>query len=163
MGTEIERKFLLASSAWRSGADRGVRMVQGYFSSGGPSPEPPPTVRVRIAGERAFLTVKGRPSGWERSEFEYEIPVPDAEAMLREFCGPRIVEKRRYLHPAGNGLVWEIDEYFGRNAGLFTAEIELPEPDAPFEHPGWLGKEVSDDPRYTNGALSRRPFSEWES
>ena len=102
-----------------------------------------------------------RPSGWSRSEFEYEIPLADAEAMLREFCGARIVEKRRYRLPAGDGLVWEVDEYFGRNEGLFTAEIELPDPESSFFRPDWLGAEVSGDPRYTNGALSRCPFDCW--
>lgn len=92
MATEIERKFLVANDGWRAAAGRGVRMVQGYFESG-ICTAPPPTLRVRIAGERAFLTVKGRPSGVSRSEFEYEIPVADAEAMLLEFCGTRIVER----------------------------------------------------------------------
>lgn len=161
MAIETERKFLLASDGWRAGAGDGVRMVQGYFSGFGSPEEPAPTVRVRIAGARGFLTVKGRPSGWSRSEFEYEIPLADAEAMLREFCGARIVEKRRYRLPAGDGLVWEIDEYFGRNEGLFTAEIELPDPESSFFRPDWLGAEVSGDPRYTNGALSRCPFGCW--
>ena len=97
MAVEIERKFLLASEAWRSGAESAVRMVQGYFELLPPSP----TVRVRIAGEKAFLTVKGPVRNISRSEFEYEIPVADAEAMLREFCGGRVVEKVRYLVPYG--------------------------------------------------------------
>lgn len=87
MAIETERKFLLASDGWRAGAGDGVRMVQGYFSGFGSPEEPAPTVRVRIAGARGFLTVKGRPSGWSRSEFEYEIPLADAEAMLRSSAG----------------------------------------------------------------------------
>lgn len=155
MGVEIERKFLLRSDAWRAGAGEGVTMKQGYFAG---VPGESPTVRVRIAGARAFLTIKGEPNGLARSEFEYEIPVADAEAMLREFCGTRVVEKCRYTFPAGDGLFWEVDEYFGLNEGLFTAEIELPTADAPCPHPEWLGEEVSGNPAYTNGALSRRPW-----
>ena len=158
MGVEIERKFLLRSDAWRDGAGEGVPMKQGYFAG---VPGESPTVRIRIAGPRAFLTIKGTPDGLARSEFESEVPVADAEAMLREFCGSRVVEKRRYTFSAGNGLFWEVDEYFGLNAGLFTAEIELPAPDTPCPHPEWLGAEVSGDPRYTNGALSRNPWNRW--
>lgn len=158
MGVEIERKFLLASDVWREFADDGIRMIQGYFAG---IPGESPTVRVRIAGERAFLTVKGRSDGFARSEFEYAVPVADAEAMLREFCGDRVVEKCRYL-VAFQGFVWEVDEYFGRNAGLFTAELELDRVDTLFPLPPWVGREVTGDPRYTNGALSRKPFSEWE-
>ena len=95
MGVEIERKFLLASDNWRAGAAGGVRILQGYF----PRTPDGPTVRVRIAGDRAFLTVKGAAKNFARSEFEYAIPVADAEAMLREFCGERLVEKVRYLVP----------------------------------------------------------------
>ena len=162
MGSEIERKFLLKNHSWRE--DRlqpPQEMIQGYF----PKVPGGPTVRVRIAGDRAFITVKGRGKGVEslvRSEFEYEIPVSEARAMLDEFCGSRIVEKKRHLVPAGDGLVWEIDEYFKLNAGLFTAEIELPSPETPFEKPPWLGKEVSGDPRYSNGSLSSKPFTLWE-
>ncbi len=156
MAVEIERKFLLCSDAWRAGAGEGVTMKQGYFAW---VPGESPTVRVRIAGKRAFLTIKGESNGLARNEFEYEIPTADAEAMLREFCGTRVVEKCRYTFPAGNGLFWEVDEYFGLNAGLFTAEIELPDKATPCPRPAWLGREVSSDPRYTNGALSREPWS----
>ena len=114
MAIETERKFLLASDGWRAGAGDGVRMVQGYFSGFGSPEEPAPTVRVRIAGARAFLTIKGEPNGLARSEFEYEIPVADAKAMLREFCADRLIEKIRY-HVSFSGAVWEVDEYFGGN------------------------------------------------
>jgi CYTH domain-containing protein len=120
---------------------------------------------VRIADSCAFLTIKGRTKGeekLERSEFEYPLPVADAAAMLEEFCGTRVVRKLRYFLPAGNGLTWEIDEYLDENKGLFTAEIELPSPDTPFERPAWLGEEVSGDSRYGNGALSVKPYSRWE-
>ena len=157
MGIEIERKFLLASEAWRVSARPGIQMLQGYFE------RVPgfPTVRVRIAGAKAFLTVKGVVRNISRSEFEYEIPVEDAKAMLDEFCGKRIVEKTRFLVPF-EGFVWEVDEYFGGNAGLFTAELELETENAEFPIPPWLGKEVSADRRYTNGALSRNPYCGWK-
>ena len=163
MAIETERKFLLASDAWRREAvTPPVRLVQGYFPrvTGGP------TVRVRISGAKGFLTVKGRPrddTPVSRSEFEYVIPAEEAEKMLEEFCGDRIVKKLRYTFPADDGLRWEIDEYLELNAGLFTAEIELPGPDTHFPRPPWLGKEISGDPRYTNGALSCRPYSLWRN
>lgn len=162
MGVEIERKFLLKDQSWRDEVSALPRtLTQGYFlrAPGGP------TVRVRIADSCAFLTIKGRTKGeekLERSEFEYELPVADAAAMLEEFCGTRVVRKLRYFLPAGNGFTWEIDEYLDENKGLFTAEIELPSPDTPFERPPWLGEEVSGDSRYGNGALSVKPYSRWE-
>ena len=155
MGREIERKFLLNSQAWRSQVTKKTLLRQGYLSTSGA------TVRVRVQEDRAFLTIKGRPKGAIRREYEYPIPLADAEEMLAELIVSPPVEKYRYLVPAGNGLVWEIDEYLGENAPLFTAEIELPSPDTQFEIPEWLGKEVSGDRRYTNGALSRSPYSRW--
>ena len=162
MGVEIERKFLLKDQSWRDEVSALPRtLTQGYFlrAPGGP------TVRVRIADSCAFLTIKGRTKGeekLERSEFEYPLPVADAAAMLEEFCGTRVVRKLRYFLPADNGFTWEIDEYLDENKGLFTAEIELPSPDTPFERPAWLGEEVSGDSRYGNGALSVKPYSRWE-
>ena len=162
MGVEIERKFLLKDQSWRDEVSALPRtLTQGYFlrAAGGP------TVRVRIADNSAFLTIKGRAKGeekLERSEFEYPLPVADAAAMLEEFCGTRVVKKLRYHLPAENGFIWEIDEYLDENKGLFTAEIELPSPDTPFERPSWLGEEVSGDSRYGNGALSVNPYSRWE-
>lgn len=159
MGLEIERKFLIGSDAWRQSAQPGVRMRQGYFRRGGDGE----TVRVRIAGDRAFLTIKGpRRSERCRSEFEYEIPVADAAELLEQFCGGRTVEKIRCIVPVG-GREWEVDEYFGDNAGLFTAELELErEDDNGFARPEWLGAEVTADPRYTNGALSAIPWCKWK-
>ena len=160
MPVETERKFLLKNDSWRREALTPPRtLVQGYFSrvAGGP------TVRVRIVGLKGVLTVKGRsPDGVSRSEFEYTIPLADAESMLSEFCGSRVVRKKRFVFPAGNGLEWEVDEYLDLNEGLFTAEIELPAPETDFPRPAWLGKEVSGDPRFTNSALSLRPYSLWE-
>jgi adenylate cyclase len=153
MAWEIERKFLVKNDSWRSGAERAVKMVQGYIAGGAGAP----TVRVRIAGDRGILTIKGKAAGLIRSEFEYDIPLADARFMLEHLCGVRIVEKTRFY--CGR---WEIDEYAGLNAGLLTAEIELASPDEVFDLPEWLGKEVSDDPAYTNSSLSKRPYTTWE-
>ncbi|MBQ9501896.1 MAG: CYTH domain-containing protein [Lentisphaeria bacterium] len=153
MAWEIERKFLVKNDSWRSGVERTVKMIQGYIAGGAGIP----TVRVRIAGDRGILTIKGKAAGLVRSEFEYEIPLADARFMLDNLCGTRVVEKTRSF--CGR---WEIDEYAGLNAGLLTAEIELDAPDEAFERPEWLGEEVSDEPAYTNSSLSRRPYSTWE-
>lgn len=156
MAQEIERKYLVDDMSWKSSVTSSLPMIQGYFPSSGV------TVRVRITGMNGFLTIKGKSDEFfTRSEFEYPIPVEDAKAMLSEFCGTRIVEKIRHYVPAGNGLVWEIDEYLGSNAGLFTAEIELPSPDTVYTVPAWVGEDVSDVPAYSNGALSKRPYSTW--
>jgi CYTH domain-containing protein len=153
MATEIERKFLVTSDAWRDGQS-GVLLQQGYLSR-----DPDRTVRVRIAGEAAFLTIKGRSKGLTRSEFEYPLPLDEARELLA-LCLPPLIEKRRHevLH---GGHVWEIDEFSGDNAGLIVAELELPAEDTAFEAPPWLGREVSDDPRYFNSNLSQRPFTRW--
>lgn len=158
MAIEIERKFLLKNAHWRQFADAGTKMCQGYFDTNGGA-----TVRVRIFGDSAVLTIKGRlNASGGRSEYEYPIPKSDAEAMLAEFCASRTVEKIRYHVPAGQGRVWEIDEYGGDNAGLFTAEIELSSLDEEFDRPEWLGDEVTSDRRYANGSLSRFPYCRWE-
>ena len=156
MALEIERKYLLKNSSWRSLVSRSVHMTQGYFPSAGV------TVRVRIAGDAAYLTIKGKSDEFfVRSEFEYSIPVSDARRMLDEFCGSRVVDKIRHYVPAEGSLVWEIDEYLGLNAGLFTAEIELPSADAVYSVPDWIGEDVSDAPEYSNGSLSKRPYTRW--
>lgn len=155
MSKEIERKFLVNGNVWRTLA-QGVLYRQGYLSSAKER-----TVRVRTAGEKGFLTVKGITNGVTRSEFEYEIPFADADEMLSGLAEKPLIEKRRFKNPAGS-LVWEIDEFLGENAGLIVAEIELPDEDAPFERPDWLGREVSNDPRYFNSNLVRHPFSQWQ-
>lgn len=155
MSKEIERKFLVNGNAWRTLA-QGVLYRQGYLCSAKER-----TVRVRTAGEKGFLTVKGITNGVTRSEFEYEIPFADADKMLSGLAEKPLIEKRRFKIPAGS-LVWEIDEFLGENAGLIVAEIELPDEDAPFERPDWLGREVSNDPRYFNSNLVRHPFSQWQ-
>lgn len=158
MAQEIERKYLLKSDSWRELVTRSVLITQGYFPSSGV------TVRARISGDEGFLTIKGKCSdNLVRSEFEYRVPVEDVRSMLEEFCGTRVVEKIRHYVPAENGLVWEIDEYLGLNKGLFTAEIELPYPDMQYTVPDWTGEDVSMVPRYSNGALSKHPYSLWEN
>ena len=161
MGVETERKFLLKNHSWKEEITTLPRtLTQGSFlrAQGGP------TLRVRITEDRGFVTIKGRARGEDnisRSEFEYPIPAADAQAMLEEFCGERIVKKLRYYLNSPDGFTWEIDEYLENNAGLYTAEIELPSPDTPFEIPEWLGEEVSSDKRYSNGSLSVTPYSQW--
>jgi len=150
MAKETERKFLVVSDAYRAGATRVRHIRQGYVSrrAGG-------TVRVRVADGRGYLTVKGVTAGAVRSEWEYEVPVADAEAMLAEVCDGAVISKRRYVVPAGGGLSWEVDEFDGPAgvAGLTVAEIELPAADAPFARPAWLGEEVTGRPEYYNSNL----------
>ena len=157
MALEIERKFLVKSDSWRSFAVSQSRIVQGYLSASGT------TVRVRLKDDEAFLTIKGKAEGIIRSEYEYPISVEDAKEMLGNLLCDPPVEKIRYIIPAGNGLFWEVDEYEGANAPLFTAEIELPDENTPFAMPEWLGEDISCDRRYTNRALSRNPYSTWSS
>jgi adenylate cyclase len=154
MAREIERKFLVTGDAWKSGA-AGVRFRQGYLST-----EKARTVRVRTEGARGVLTIKGPTAGVSRLEFEYEIPQADADRLLDDLCLRPLVEKVRYRVAAGRH-VWEIDEFLGDNAGLVVAEIELGSADEPFERPAWLGREVSDDPRYFNANLVRAPYRTW--
>lgn len=153
MAKEIERKFLLTSDAWRREVTRSARIVQGYLSS-----SPGATVRVRRLGDTAFLTVKGRAEGISRDEFEYEIPVDDAEAMLR--LAGRLVEKTRHYVERG-AVTFEIDEFSGRNAGLVVLEVELEDEAQEFERPPYLGREISFDRRFSNSALAERPFASW--
>ena len=155
MALEIERKFLVKGNAWKKLA-RGVAYRQGYLNS-----VKERTVRVRTIGSRGFLTVKGVTVGASRTEFEYEIPVDDANAMLDHLAEKPLIEKNRYKIPAGK-YVWEIDEFLGENEGLVVAEIELPDEAAAFDKPEWLGDEVTNDPRYFNSNLVRHPFSRWK-
>ena len=155
MSLEIERKFLVKGEGWRGLAEP-VRIRQGYVATRDGT-----TVRVRVAGDAAFITLKDRAVGFVRHEFEYPIPVEDAETILNTMCG-NLVEKNRYRVPAKEpGLVWEVDEYFGANAPLVTAEIELPDEKTVVALPDWIGREVTDDHRYKNNNLAAHPFSEW--
>ncbi|GAB4280010.1 MAG: CYTH domain-containing protein [Deferrisomatales bacterium] len=154
MGQEIERKFLVRGDRWKVGA-RGVPYRQGYLST-----DPERTVRVRVVGDRGFLTIKGKPRGIAREEFEYRIPAADAHALLDRLCLKPLIEKTRYRVAVG-GHTWEVDEFAGDNAGLVLAEVELAHPDEEVELPEWVGEEVSHDPRYCNANLVRRPFATW--
>lgn len=154
MGVEIERKFLVQGERWKA-LGPGVLLRQGYLSS---SPER--TVRVRIEGESAMLTIKGKSSGAMRSEWEYPIPLADAQAFLDALCELPIIEKKRYRIPF-EGMVWEVDEFLGENAGLVVAEIELSAENQSFAKPDWIAEEVTHDPRYFNSALIRNPYSRW--
>lgn len=154
MGIEIERKFLVAGDGWRQQATQQTRFSQGYLSR-----DPARTVRVRIAGEAAFLTIKGKTTGATRAEFEYAVPVADAQQLLALSDGP-VVEKIRHLCPFA-GMTWEVDEFLGANAGLVVAEIELASEHQAFERPAWLGDEVTGDGRYVNANLAVNPFSSW--
>jgi len=153
MALEIERKFLVDTSKWAP-ADQGTRMTQAYLGL-----YPSPTVRIRIAGDKAYLTIKGRSNTISHPEFEYEVPVEDAMEMLKlAISGP--VEKTRYeiWH---EGFLWEVDIFSGKNQGLVMAEIELESEDQEFARPDWLLQEVSGDERFYNSYLSGRPFQEW--
>ena len=154
MGIEIERKFLVKDDTWKATAGTGHCCRQGYLCSGAGK-----TVRVRIMDNIAFLTIKGPTEGISRAEFEYEIPVSDGETLL-SMCG-NLVEKTRYIIPHDR-MRWELDVFSGDNDGLVMAEIELESEDQEFELPAWVGKEVSGDPRYFNGSLSRYPFCLWD-
>jgi len=157
MGTEIERKFVVTGDGWRQGAT-GVAMRQGYLVTG-----PPVSVRVRIAGEDARLNIKkavGEVTNIVRHEFEYPIPLADAEAMLDALAEGHSVEKTRYRVDY-QGALFEVDVFEGLNAGLVVAEIELETPEQAFPKPPWLGEEVSGNRRYLNSALSITPFSSW--
>lgn len=154
MGQEIERKFLVKDHSWRAGA--GTRIRQGYLRNQGEG-----VVRVRIKGERAYLTIKGNTTGITRLEFEYEIPAGDADQILDELCMKPLIEKLRYEVYMG-GFKWEIDEFLGENSGLVVAEIELEDETQEFTKPDWLGEEVSDDFRYHNANLVNYPYSKWK-
>ena len=154
MATEIERKYLVVDDSWRSRAV-GTVFRQGYLST---SKER--TVRVRVAGNHGYLTIKGITVGAVRSEFEYEIPRADADQMLDELCEQPLIEKTRYEIEA-DGMIWEIDAFTGVNDGLLVAEIELADEAQEIVLPGWVGEEVTHDPRYFNSNLIAHPFSEW--
>ena len=154
MAVEIERKFRTLGVDFLADQE-GERLTQGYLSHA-----PRATVRLRVQGNSAWLTIKGRTRGASRSEFEYPIPPDDAHAMLGEMCPEGVIDKTRYRIPFGDH-VWEVDEFHGDNQGLVVAEVELDSEDQPFERPPWLGEEVTGDPKYYNSALSRTPYARW--
>ncbi len=154
MGKEIERKYLVKGDSWKALA-RGVMYRQGYLST-----VKERVVRVRTIDDKGYLTIKGISKGISRLEFEYEIPLEDANKMLDELCERPLIEKARYKIEYG-GLVWEVDEFFGDNEGLILAEVELSDENQHIELPDWIGEEVSGDPRYFNSNLIKHPYKEW--
>ncbi|WP_456406888.1 CYTH domain-containing protein [Caldithrix abyssi] len=157
MAQEIERKFLVKDDSFKQQAFKSTRIVQGYLSS-----VPERTVRVRIKGEKGYLTIKGigNASGASRFEWEMEIPKEDAENLLK-ICEPGVIDKTRYLVKNGD-LTFEVDEFYGENEGLVIAEIELKSEDQAFEKPAWLGREVTGDTRFYNSMLMKNPFKNWK-
>ena len=155
MATEIERKYLVNSMAWKVKADEGTRLLQGYMAN-----TEKVAIRVRIAGEQAWLTLKSASAGIRRLEFEYFLPVADAKQILDEFCRGQVIHKTRYRLPL-NSHIWEIDVFHDANEGLVLAEIELENEQESFALPGWIGQEVSADIRYYNAYLSQNPYSTW--
>lgn len=155
MAIEIERKFRLADDSWRQSAQRRTLLRQGYIANTRRA-----SVRVRLAGEAGWLSVKAMTPGLSRAEYEAAIPAAEANEMLDRLCEGPLIEKWRHIVPY-QGSEWEIDEFLGANAGLVIAELELDAEDAPFARPPWLGVEVTYDERYYNFRLSQRPFRHW--
>ena len=155
MGTEIERKYLVSGDGWHTG-NPGHQVDQGYSHKNHDC-----TPRVRTVDQTGYFTLKGPRQGISRKEYEFEIPFPDARALLAQICAQPPVEKTRY-RVEHQGHLWEVDEFHGANAGLLMAEIELEAEDETFVLPDWAGEEVSRDMRYTNYYLSTKPYSTWK-
>jgi CYTH domain-containing protein len=154
MPVEIERKFLVTGDGWR-GAGAGTRYRQGYLSL-----QAGASVRVRASRDTAYLTIKGETSGVSRAEYEYPIPLAHADELLDTLCIKPVIEKTRY-RIEHRGLVWDVDEFAGENAGLVIAEVELESEEQAIELPEWVGDEVTGDPRYYNVSLVTNPYSKW--
>ncbi|MBC8184083.1 CYTH domain-containing protein [candidate division KSB1 bacterium] len=156
MAKEIERKFLVKGD-FKTFSKKETRITQGYLSS-----VPERTVRVRLKGEKGFITIKGigSESGASRYEWEKEIPVNEVQDLLK-ICEPGVIDKTRYLVEF-EGFTWEVDEFYGDNEGLTVAEIELPEEDTVFKKPSWAGDEVTGEKKYFNSMLMKNPFSKWK-
>jgi adenylate cyclase len=155
MPVEIERKFLVEDDAWRAGVRRRELFRQGYLAGGAAC-----SVRVRVAGDRAWLGLKGRVQGATRLEYEYEIPLREGNEILDALCAEGRLEKWRHWVPHA-GHEWEVDEFLGPNAGLVVAEIELDDEAEEFVRPSWLGTEVTHDARYFNSHLAARAWPQW--
>lgn len=155
MPIEIERKFLLANENWRNEVVRSSRIRQGYLGKIDKA-----SVRIRVQGDKANINVKSATLGMSRLEYEYEIPMDEAEEMLEQLCEKPQVDKTRFIVERGSHI-WEIDEFYGDNEGLLVAEIELGSEDEVFEKPEWVGEEVTEDPRYYNVNLRKHPFKQW--
>lgn len=155
MAVEIEHKFLLANENWRKNVTHSVVYRQGYLSS-----QPTSSIRVRVSNNEAWLNIKSAVIGTQRHEYEYAIPLCDAQEILTNLCAKPLIEKTRYFVMHDNHQ-WEIDEFEGENAGLIVAEIELDSLDEAFAKPAWLGKEVTQDLRYYNNNLAKNPYNQW--
>ncbi|MEQ1483998.1 CYTH domain-containing protein [Methyloglobulus sp.] len=155
MAIEIEHKFLLANDDWRKATQKSIKYKQGYLSS-----QPTSSIRIRISDKQAWLNIKSATIGTQRLEFEYEIPLTDAQEIIATLCGKPLIEKTRHLVPIADNI-WEIDEFEGDNHGLIVAEIELSKAGQNFTKPHWLGVEVTHDLRYYNNNLSVNPYKNW--
>jgi len=156
MANEIERKFLVINQEYKSLGTKHY-IHQGFLST-----DKERVVRIRVFDEQAFITVKGKNTGATRTEFEYEIPLEDAKFMLEQICVRPTIEKYRY-NINYEGFTWEVDEFLGENEGLLVAEIELEVADQEFSLPGWVGEEVTADPRYYNANLVKNPYKNWKT
>ena len=162
MGTEIERKYLVNKSEWRSYKNRlqsksvvGARYCQGYIPTSNGT-----TVRIRIVEEQGFITIKSKTVGYTRAEFEYPIPLDDALAMLDNLCLKPVIDKYRYKVQIDNSI-WEVDEFLGENEGLIIAEVELESEEQQVNLPPWIDREVNDR-KYFNSYLVKHPYSTWD-
>ena len=155
MGTEIERKYTLSNDNWRQEVTHSERMVQGYLAGNERA-----SVRIRITGDKANLNIKSATLGIFRHEYEYDVPLPDAEKMLNDLCEKPVIDKIRH-YVMHDGKKWEIDEFAGENAGLFVAEVELDDENEAISLPSWVDEEVSHDPRYYNVSLVKHPYRNW--
>lgn len=156
MAKEIEKKFLLKNDQWRESVLRSRQFIQGYLIGSEKA-----SVRVRLEGEQAFINIKSATLDVTRDEYEYSIPVDDAREMLEKLCEKPLIAKIRHDVMVGDKK-WEVDEFQQDNAGLIVAEVELTAVDEVFAMPEWAGKEVSDDTRYYNVCLVKRPYSSWK-
>jgi adenylate cyclase len=163
MGIEIERKFRVTGDGWRAAAHVVIPMAQGYLNDVGAmdSGAQKASVRVRIQGDEAYLNIKSRELGHTRQEFEYPLPVSEARELLA-LCVGGLIDKHRHL-VCHDGMLWEVDEFLGENAGLVVAEVELQSANQIFAKPEWAGAEVTDELRYYNLALASRPYAQWSA
>ena len=156
MGIEIERKFIPANNDWRTTKMQTTLYRQGYLNT-----DKDRTVRIRVAGDKAYLTIKGLVQDAQRLEFEYEIPVTEANIMIDRLCEKPLIEKYRHKIKHAE-LIWDIDEFLGENSGLIVAEIELEYRDQKIDLPDWIGMEVTGDPAYYNANLIKNPYKNWK-
>ncbi|MCC6372526.1 MAG: CYTH domain-containing protein [Bacteroidia bacterium] len=155
MPTETEHKYLVNKELWQLVKPyKSTRIQQAYLST-----DPDKTIRVRTSGDNGYITIKGRSLNYSLAEYEYAIPLTEAQELIANFC-LAVVEKTRHLVKHGSH-VWEVDEFLGSNAGLIVAEIELSSNDEVYELPEWVGQNVSDDVRYANSNLGLKPYSTW--